>query len=211
MSIHTNILHHKEDDKFMENMNYNIYDEISGILSTMTPTIVALVGSTKFKDEHDRAVVKLLRTGLYPLPLIYNPYICTDIDKNSLDEHIKTMIDVSNVVHVINPHGYIGKSTANELRYAELKGKNITYEYYPKEKEGLYIITITRDDSKLSSRAYIYAINWRMAIFQVVKLKFGDLTYGLMSDDSAKSYRFGPFVITATRVKEYNFKGGFDL
>lgn len=32
-------------------------------------------------------------------------------------------------VHVVNPNGYIGPSTAFEVAYAEAAGKRITYEY----------------------------------------------------------------------------------
>ena len=38
-------------------------------------------------------------------------------------------IDMSDRIHVVNPGGYVGPSTASEIEYAETNGKRVTYEH----------------------------------------------------------------------------------
>jgi len=38
-------------------------------------------------------------------------------------------IDIADRVHIVNPDGYIGPSTASEVEYAEAAGKEVTYEH----------------------------------------------------------------------------------
>lgn len=36
---------------------------------------------------------------------------------------------MSDRIHVVNPDGYVGPSTASEIAYAEASGKRVTYEH----------------------------------------------------------------------------------
>ena len=47
--------------------------------------------------------------------------------KEMLDELHLRKIDLSDRVEVVNPGGYIGESTANEINYALKTGKPVTY------------------------------------------------------------------------------------
>ncbi len=38
-------------------------------------------------------------------------------------------IDMSDRVHIVNPGGYVGASTASEVAYAEAAGKEVSYEH----------------------------------------------------------------------------------
>ena len=44
-----------------------------------------------------------------------------------LDEMHKQKIDMSDEIYVINVDGYIGESTKNEIQYAKVRGKRISY------------------------------------------------------------------------------------
>lgn len=99
----------------------------------MTPTIVCLCGSTRFKREFIEANFKETMAGKIVLSVgwfghadgdIYTP---TDEEKARLDElHLKK-IDLADEVLVINVNSYIGESTSRELAYAKLSGKRIRY------------------------------------------------------------------------------------
>ena len=36
---------------------------------------------------------------------------------------------MSDRVHIVNPGGYVGQTTASEVAYAEVLGKEVTYEH----------------------------------------------------------------------------------
>lgn len=36
---------------------------------------------------------------------------------------------MSDRIHIVNPGGYVGRSAAAEIAYAEANGKGVTYEY----------------------------------------------------------------------------------
>ena len=38
-------------------------------------------------------------------------------------------IAMSDRVHIVNPGGYVGQTTASEVAYAEVLGKEVTYEH----------------------------------------------------------------------------------
>ena len=44
-----------------------------------------------------------------------------------LDDMHKRKIDMADAIYVINPGGYIGESTRNEIEYARRNGKEILY------------------------------------------------------------------------------------
>lgn len=52
---------------------------------------------------------------------------CTSEQKIELDKLHKRKIDLADEVFVLNVNGYIGESTASEIAYAEMRGKDIRY------------------------------------------------------------------------------------
>lgn len=49
--------------------------------------------------------------------------------KEMLSEMHRMKIDVSDSVFIVNPGGYIGDSTIEEIEYAKSKGKIVKYYY----------------------------------------------------------------------------------
>ena len=47
--------------------------------------------------------------------------------KTMLDDMHKRKIDMADGIYIINPGGYIGESTRNEIEYARKQGKTIEY------------------------------------------------------------------------------------
>ena len=44
----------------------------------------------------------------------------------------RQQIAICDRVHIVNPGGYVGASTASEIAYAEALGKEVTYEDGPR-------------------------------------------------------------------------------
>lgn len=100
------------------------------------PEIVVLCGSTRFKTEFERQTRRLGLEGKIVLSVSMfghsgdlTPEQCTDghPTKTALDDLHKRKIDLADRVLVINPGGYIGTSTASEIRYAEHWRKPVEY------------------------------------------------------------------------------------
>jgi hypothetical protein len=98
---------------------------------------VCLVGSSRFMDTHVEVLRTLTLCGCIVLPMgLYGHWEMLDMDgpvKKMLDMLHLDKIDVSDAVFVVNPptaarpKGYIGESTANEIRYAQENLKLIMY------------------------------------------------------------------------------------
>lgn len=95
------------------------------------PTIVALCGSCRFKEQFFRAGFRESMLGRIVLNLSwygtlesYNP---TPEEKIALDALHFRRIDLSDEILVIDRGGYIGESTRNEIEYADATGKPVRY------------------------------------------------------------------------------------
>lgn len=100
--------------------------------------IITLCGSTKFKEEFMKTNMDLtMRSKIVLAPGVFGhaeDLIVPPLQKMLLDSlHLKK-IDISDAIMVINPGGYIGKSTKAEIKYAKSKGKKIYYLH--KDKKG---------------------------------------------------------------------------
>lgn len=106
------------------------------------PKIICICGSTKFADLHAIKRWEFEREGkaiclmINYLPKQYAKEQGMDKpdhigeqfgNKEILDELHFRKIDICDEVYVINPNGYIGESTHNEIVYAEKIGKPIIY------------------------------------------------------------------------------------
>lgn len=99
--------------------------------------VIALIGSTKFKDHFIR-LQKEFTIGGY---IVLSPCIFSHADPEDnkvstveigymLDEMGKQRIDMCDFVFVINPDNYIGHNTQMEIDYAISIGKEIKYQHY---------------------------------------------------------------------------------
>lgn len=100
------------------------------------PTIVCLCGSTRFFKTFQEQSLRLAKEGKIVLSIgaatasdsehLANGTI-TQEDKARFDELHMRKIDLADEILVLNVGGYIGKSTKNEIDYAEKNGKKISY------------------------------------------------------------------------------------
>jgi predicted phosphodiesterase len=93
--------------------------------------VVTLCGSVRFSAEHLAAHRRLSLEGrvvlLPALPVSGHELLTAEVD--ALAALHRRKIDMSDRVHIVNPGGYVGPSTASEIAYAEASGKEITYEH----------------------------------------------------------------------------------
>jgi hypothetical protein len=100
---------------------------------------VCLCGSTKFRKEFEEANLRETLAG--KIVLSVGGFLhsgdgnkITPEQKVTLDELHKDKIDMADEVLVLNVGGYIGSSTASEIRHAIKHGKTIRYlEPEPKQ------------------------------------------------------------------------------
>lgn len=99
----------------------------------MKPKIVCLCGSTRFKKEYERAVWEEGLAGKIVLSVCAyvhaDKIYITEEQKRKLDELHFRKIDLADEILVINVGGYVGWSTAREIKYARGKGKSIRYAF----------------------------------------------------------------------------------
>lgn len=94
--------------------------------------VVTLCGSTRFKEDFLKVQAELTLKGMIVISL---GIFSSSEEKRLLSNEIKIMladmhrqrIDISNSIYVVNPNGYIGKSTKLEIKYALEKGKTVEY------------------------------------------------------------------------------------
>lgn len=99
--------------------------------------IMCLCGSTRFKDEFEKAAAELSLRGYIGLSLgVFGKsgdYERYDIDENDeklreqLDDMHKQRIEMSDAIYVVNPSGYVGESTKREIEYARSLGKDVLW------------------------------------------------------------------------------------
>lgn len=100
------------------------------------PEVVALCGSTKFKEEYEKVNCALTLEGKVVISVgVFghsNGLLLTKTQKKVLDEIHRRKIDLANSIIVVDVDGYIGKSTRNEIKYAQDRGKKVYYysEYF---------------------------------------------------------------------------------
>jgi hypothetical protein len=104
------------------------------------PHIVTLCGSTRFKDEIHAANARLTMEGFLVISLgVFGHTDMPDVDwttggnelKVALDDLHREKIKLADSVFIVNPGGYIGESTRNEIAYAELLGLPVRYLVEP--------------------------------------------------------------------------------
>lgn len=97
------------------------------------PKIVVLSGSTRFREEFDKAAERFTLAGV----IVLMPHVwvrsdpayadISDEDKYNLDELHLHKIDMADELFVVNPEGYIGASTTKEIEYAIRTNTPVVY------------------------------------------------------------------------------------
>jgi hypothetical protein len=101
----------------------------------MERRIVAIIGSSKFKDQQIGVAQALTLNGC----IVLVPGFWHHVDKYPIDDAQKAAIDrltldkiaLAHEVVVVNPNGYIGVSTQRGIDHAKSLGKPITYKEKP--------------------------------------------------------------------------------
>lgn len=95
------------------------------------PIIACICGSTKFRTSMELLNRRLTLEGKIVLaPGVFKgDGAITDEVKAKLDELHLRKIDMSDEVHIVADGGYIGESTAREIKYAKKTGKPITFHH----------------------------------------------------------------------------------
>ena len=95
-----------------------------------TPSIVAIIGSTRFKDFHLGAMQRETLKGNIVLSAGFfhhrDPYPISSEEKAKLDELSKRKIDLADSIYVVNVNGYVGETTTELIKYAREKNKPIS-------------------------------------------------------------------------------------
>jgi hypothetical protein len=94
--------------------------------------IITLCGSTRFRDEFVSAQKRLTLEGNIVISVGLfghsgDTEVWTEKTKEMLDDMHLRKIDLADEIFVINPGGYIGESTRNEIEYANKTGKTVRY------------------------------------------------------------------------------------
>ena len=91
--------------------------------------VVTICGSMKFARQMIEIAGDLeTRFGWCVIQCVYD--ISPDISKQELENIVNAhwkKIDISDAIYVVNIGGYIGKSTQNEIDYAQKNGKQVIY------------------------------------------------------------------------------------
>lgn len=94
--------------------------------------VITLCGSTRFKEQFLEMQKRLTLQGNIVISVGLfghsgDEEVLADGVKTMLDDMHKRKIDMADGIYIINPGGYIGESTRNEIEYARKQGKTIEY------------------------------------------------------------------------------------
>ena len=94
--------------------------------------VITLCGSTRFKEQFLEMQKRLTLQGNIVISVGLfghsgDEEVWADGVKTMLDDMHKRKIDMADGIYIINPGGYIGESTRNEIEYARKQGKTIEY------------------------------------------------------------------------------------
>lgn len=92
--------------------------------------IITLCGSTRFRDEYMEAQKRLSLEGNIVISVGLfghsgDSEVWDEGVKEMLDEMHLSKIDMADEIYVVNPDGYVGKSTSREIAYALSQGKKV--------------------------------------------------------------------------------------
>lgn len=96
--------------------------------------IITLCGSSRFKDVFHKVAAEYTLMGYIVLMphCYYENNARPDLKDVLVDVH-RDMIEMSDEILVINPDGYIGESTKEEIKWAQALSKVIKYYQEPNE------------------------------------------------------------------------------
>ncbi len=93
--------------------------------------VITLCGSTRFRDEYMEAQKRLTLEGHIVISVGLfghsgDSEVWDEGVKEMLDEMHLSKIDMADEIYVVNPGGYVGRSTSREIAYALSQGKKVS-------------------------------------------------------------------------------------
>lgn len=120
--IDRNVYYEQTHDEVEDCPHYTRYER---------PLVVCLIGSSRFKQQHEEVAAKLTREGKIVLPLCFYGHCMPGYDMEGPEKklllntlHLRK-IDCADEVFVVNPDGYMGEDTTREFQYSKAHGKTI--------------------------------------------------------------------------------------
>jgi hypothetical protein len=99
--------------------------------NTSKAKIVAIVGSSRFKQFHQGHAQRLTLKGYVVLGYGFFHHVdarpITDDEKRMLDALTLTKVEMADEVLVVDVNGYVGESTKRAIEFATQLGKPVTY------------------------------------------------------------------------------------
>jgi len=95
----------------------------------MTPPIVCLCGSTRFRDAYETATREYTLNGWIVLSVGY--FGASDPPDSEIKARLDALhlakIRLAQCIHVLNVGGYVGESTQREIAYAFAIGRDLSF------------------------------------------------------------------------------------
>lgn len=123
-------------DEFLEQSPFaKFYEKMFRVMNAMgvktMRKVVAIIGSSKFKDHQLGIAQRETLLGNVVLLTGFWHHVdkkpITDEQKARLDELSLHKVKMADEVIVVNPNGYIGQSTAEQIKFAEAHEKKLHY------------------------------------------------------------------------------------
>lgn len=100
-------------------------------MSTTGARVVAIIGSSKFRDQHMGVAQRETLSGKIVLMLGFYHHVdrlpITENQKALIDQLSYAKIDMADEVIVVNVHGYVGETTRKLINYARQQDKAVHY------------------------------------------------------------------------------------
>jgi len=100
-----------------------------GLIKDPKPKIVCICGSTRYPEALEQAYLNEVMAGHIPLVFLGNSrkWHSNREVKTQLDAMYKHKIEMADEILVLNVDGYVGPSTASEVKHARWLGKKIRW------------------------------------------------------------------------------------
>ena len=99
----------------------------------MRRRVVAIIGSSKFKDQHLGVAQRETLRGKVVLLTGFWHHVdrvpITSEQREAIDSLTRDKIEMADEVIVVNVHGYVGQSTKRAIEYAKDLSKPLAYEW----------------------------------------------------------------------------------
>ncbi len=112
-------------------MNKEAIEQMQKTPGIGRPSIVCIIGSTRFKRWHEGIAQRETLKGSIALTCGFFHHVdrvpINDSQKKALDELLLRKIDLADEVFVVNVNGYVGETTKRAIEYARTLEKPLRF------------------------------------------------------------------------------------